>query len=92
MLNLLKQFHIRLQQFGRDVVDTRRQCIETICGFGISALMSRMVSDCFELHPEDSSVFDYVSHAHSFARVARRLRFARRRPGLDIVYHLVRQA
>jgi hypothetical protein len=53
-----------IQQFGRDIVDTGRQCIETICGFGLSALMSRIVCEGLELHPEDSSVFDYISHAN----------------------------
>ena len=63
MFDLLEYFHISLQQFGRDVVDAGRKCIETICGFGLSALMSRKVCEGFELHPEDSSVFDYISHA-----------------------------
>src|SRR5260370_26814631 len=62
MFDFLEHFHISLQQFGRDVVDTGRQRIETICGFGLSALMSRIVCEGFELHPEDSSVFDCISH------------------------------
>src|SRR5260370_37149333 len=92
MFDFLEHFHISLQQFGRDVVDTGRQRIETICGFGLSALMSRIVCEGFELHPEDSSVFGYISHVNFLRESGPDADVRTLAPGMDIVYRLSRLA
>ena len=92
MFDFLEHFHISLQQFGRDLVNTARQCIETICGFGLSALISRIVCEGFELHPEDSSVFDYISHVNFLRESGPGASVRTSAPGLDIVYRFIRLA